>query len=77
MMIPSDAQLDQLEAIVTQYGSGELSVDEAARQIFEIGFTDGFGVGADSEETFESPEFQPFRDLLDAVLRRQDLHRPA
>lgn len=76
-MIPSDAQLDQLEAIVTQYSAGALGVDEAALQIFEIGFTDGWGIGADSQETFESPEFQPYCDLLDAVLRLQDLRGPA
>ncbi len=70
-----DPNLDEFEAIVTEYSAGGLTVDEAARQIFDIGFTDGFSIGADSVETFESPEFQPYRDLLDAVLRLQDLHR--
>jgi len=66
--------LAELEVIVSEYSAGRVTVDEAAWQIFNIGFTDGFAIGADSAETFESPEFQPYRDLLDAVLRLQDLH---
>jgi len=69
-----DPNLDEFEAIVSEYSAARMTVDEAARQIFNIGFTDGFAIGADSAETFESAEFQPYRDLLDAVLRLQDLH---
>jgi hypothetical protein len=77
MMEPSEAQLDRLEAIVIQFTAGALTVHEAAEQIISIGFTDGFAIGADSPEAFESAEFQPFHDLLNEVLRLQDHRRPA
>jgi hypothetical protein len=72
-----EAQLDLLEAVVHEYSEGRLSVHAAAQRILELGFTESFAIGADSQETFDSPAFRPFHDLLDEVLRLQDLRRPA
>lgn len=72
-----EPDLDALEAIVTRFIAGSLAVDGAAKQIVAIGFSENFTIGAESLEALESPDFQPFRTLLDAVLRLQNLQRPA